>query len=238
MKFSNLFNVKILTACVCLLSVSAHAEVKYSIGAKLLPAHQWNGSNYRDGESDFSATSNQLVLIGAFRNNRLYGAYSLQGAQYSFATPAPDINDSLGSAQTSDQKVKLGESDLTLGYYVTPTISLFADIKSVAYGWTESGRHLSYTGLGMGVSAVHPLRSDWMLYGNFGVIGNMNVSSNGDKIGKASGFALEFGGITRLSSSLSATVGLKIQGQELRFDSGNKQKHGRSGLVFGIMHQF
>jgi len=235
------FNQKSLTIFLLVMSVmatSAHADTQYSIGAKLLPGHSWNGSNNRIGEDDFSARSTQLVLLAAFRSNRFYGAFSFQGAKYKFGNPAPDINDSNGSTPVTQQKIQLGESDLTFGYYVTPTFSVFADFKSVGYTWIDNSHTINYGGLGLGVSAVHPINSDWTLYGNFGVIGKMKIRSSGENIGNASGFALEFGGITRLNQSLSATIGLKIQGQELNFDSGAKQNHGRSGLVFGMVHQF
>ena len=238
MKYFNKNLLTVLTLGLCLSTTFAHAEAKFSIGAKLLPGHGWSGTNNRDGESDYQARATQLVLLGAFRVNRFYGAFSFQGAKYRFDNPAPDINDKLGSTQVDHQTIQLGESDLSFGYYVTPKFSVFADIKSVGYVWVDSARHISYTGLGLGVSGLHPVSPDWTLYGNFGVIGNMKVKSDGENIGKATGFALEFGGITRLSNSLSATVGMKVQGQALAFDSGATQNHARAGLVLGIVHQF
>jgi len=238
MKYYNQHFSRLLLAGLCLYGVSAQAEVKYSIGAKLLPAHQWNGSNNRDGEKNFSARSTQLMLVGAFRNDRIYGAYSFQGGSYEFGNPAPDINTAAGAIPVQDETVKLAESDLSIGYYITPKVSLFADIKSVGYNWIDQNQNYAYTGLGVGVSAVHPFDSNLALYGNFGVIGKMAIRSKGENIGDGSGVALEIGFISRINNALSASAGLKIQGQELRFDSGAKQNHARSGLVFGIVHQF
>jgi len=221
-----------------LFSATSQAEIKFSAGAKLLPGHTWSGSNYRDGETEFESKATQLVVLGALRADRLYGAFSFQGAEYKFSSPAPDINDKTSSSQVSNEKIKLGESDLTVGYYVAPHVSLFADIKSVTYQWVDSKRKLSYQGLGVGVSGFHPINNIWSLYGNFGIASNMQIRSNGEKIGKAFGYALEFGGITRLADRLSGNVGLKLQGQALKFDSGATQTHGRGGLVLGIVYQF
>lgn len=238
MKYFNPNVFVLLSVGILFFSSSSQAAVKFSAGVKLLPGHTWNGSNDRAGEKDFESKATQLVLLGAARSDRLYAAFSFQGAQYNFANPAPDIHDNSGSAQVSDTPVKLGESDLTVGYYLTPHFSIFGDIKSVSYTWPDANRRLSYQGLGLGVSGFHPINNAWSLYGNFGLIGNMKIKSNGENIGSAGGYALEFGGITRLADRLSGNVGLKLQGQALKFDSGETQTHGRGGIVLGIAYQF
>jgi len=238
MKYLNQQLLVILSMSMFFISAPSQAAVKFSLGAKLLPGHTWSGSNDRAGEKEYESKATQLVLLAAMRSDRLYAAFSFQGAQYNFANPAPDIHDKTGSTQVSDESIKLGESDLTVGYYLTPHFSLFADIKSVAYTWTNSNHSLVYQGLGLGVSGYKPINPAWSLYGNFGLVGKMKVQSKSETIGSASGYALEFGGITKLTDKLSANVGLKLQGQVLRFDTGSIQTHGRGGIVLGVAYQF
>jgi len=238
MKYRKKYLNTLAAVGLCLSSLAAQAETSFSAGFKLLPGHGWTGNNNRPGEKDFDARTTQLVFLGALRKDRWYGALSFQGGTYQFNGSAPDINTKAGSTVVSDQSIKLAESDITVGYYLTPKLSVFADIKSVSYTWVDLDHTMSYSGLGLGASWVQPIANDWSLYGNFGLIGNMTVRSKSSSIGKAGGFALEFGGITRLNESVSGTIGFKLQGQSIEYDNGGKQAFARGGLVFGIVNQF
>lgn len=230
---------RVMQALILLLSpVAAQAGAEFSAGVKLLPANNWSGSNNHPGEKDYEARSTQLALIGSVRRDKFYALISVAGAEYGFSSPAPDLNNDSGSTSVNNVDVKLSETDLLVGYYILPKLSLFADYKAVGYQWKNNNKTMSYGGIGLGVSGYYPINPEWSFYGNFGVLGDMKVRSDGNQIGSATGIAMEAGAIHPLTAKLTLSMGLKVQGQNVEFDSGEKQSHARNGLIFGLVHQF
>lgn len=233
----NLFVVTLLFPLL-LISQTSAAEVKINISAKLSPT-TWSGSNNNANEKDFEAKANQWSFGVSFQREKLYGGLSLHVAEFDFGSPAPDKVTATNSTSSNNVTIDHGETDLTLGYYFWPKISLFIDIKSVGNTWKDENYNYTYGGFGMGISAFHPINTQWTLVGSLGSVPQLRINDkNGDKIGDGNGSALDIGFLYHVEEKTNLSVGLKSQTNTLNFDNGTKQDHRRGGLYLGIAHQF
>jgi long-subunit fatty acid transport protein len=117
------------------------------------------------------------------------------------------------------------------------------DIKSIGNNWKDENYEYTYSGLGTGVSAFHPINAQWTLVGSIGFMPQLRINdNNGDKIGDGNGSALDIGFLYHVEEKTNLSVGLKSQSNTLNFDTGSnnstKQEHQRGGLYLGIAHQF
>lgn len=221
-----------------IISQTSSAAVKINVSAKLSPTI-WSGSNNKPNEKDFEENANQWSFGVSFQRAKLYGGLSLHIAEFDFGSPAPDKVTATNSSSSSNVTIEHAETDLTLGYYFWPTISLFIDIKNIGNNWQGESYDYAYNGVGMGVSAFRPINARWTLVGSLGFVPKLTIKdSNGGKLGDGNGSALDIGFLYHVAEKTNLSVGLKSQTNTLNFDSGDKQDHKRGGLYVGIAHQF
>jgi len=229
---------RLVISTILLLSTTtfAHAAVKFNLSVKLMDT-TWSGNNSTQTEN-FKTKSTQGAWGVGMQINRLYARIAVQGANFEFSDPAPNQETETTSTIDNDVTIEHGESDIIVGYYFWPKISLFADIKSVVNKRQGSNYEMAYSGLGVGVSGFHPIKQKWMIYVSSGLLLPFSVESNDKNIGEGAGFAFDGGISYTITKKFRVYLGLKIQYHELKFDNGNTQKHSRNGLYNGLQFQF
>ena len=230
--------IRVLTLLVmAAISFSLQADNSVSLGVTLNGA-EWSGDN-GSGRSTFSSTEGgQFGLSANVKLDRFYVGISLQGGDYSFNSDAPDQFTSNGAVTASDTKVKHSDFDLLAGYYFWPQVSLFVDLKGSASKWENNGYEQNFGGLGLGVSAYHPLNQDWLLFGTLGFVNGEIKDKDVSNLGDGKSRALTLGSVYTLDKNQHLNFGFRFRKYRFDFDDGNQQNYTLNGIFVGYTHIF
>jgi hypothetical protein len=209
-------------------------EKHFTVGAKFL-AGGWEASN-----SDFdSSEGGQFGFNVSMVFNKLYFGANMQSGDFTFSGNAPDQYTTSGTSASSDVKIKQSELDLLAGYYITPQISLFIDLKIVSNDWLNEAYKQDFGGLGLGIAGFMPLKPKWTLFGSFGFIGSGDITdSNEVKVGEGSSTALEVGAVYEINQLNYLSMGVKLKGYSFEALDNTKQDYSISALFVGFNHSF
>ena len=208
------------------------APPSVSFGASLMPS-TWDGTNA--GGSHYKEQATQLQLNFRVRKGNFYTGLSFQGGEFDFNDGAPDIVGENATVTNADVTITRGESDLVLGYFFWPQVSLFIDIKHIHNKWENLSYSVGYKGMGFGVSGFNPINEQWILFGSLGFI-KLDLETDSNSIGDGKGSALVIGALYRFTDQIHFSIGLKSQHNELDFDNGSEQENDIGGLVLGISY--
>lgn len=218
-------------------SFSLQAENSVSLGVTLNGA-EWSGDN-GSGRSSFSSTEGgQFGLSANVKLDRFYVGISLQGGEYSFNSDAPDQFTSKGTVAVSDAKVEHSDFDLLAGYYFWPQVSLFVDLKGAGSKWKNNGYEQTFGGLGLGISAFHPLNQDWLLFGTLGFVNGEIKDNDVSDLGDGKSSALILGSVFTLDKNQHLNFGFRFRKYRFDFDDGNEQDFTLNGVFVGYTHIF
>lgn len=218
-------------------SVTIQADNSVSLGVTLNSA-EWSGDK-GSGRSSFSSTEGgQFGLSANVKLDRFYVGISLQGGEYSFNSDAPDQFTSVGTVTVSDTKVEHNDFDLLAGYYFWPQVSLFVDLKGAGSKWQNNGYEQSFGGLGLGVSAYHPLNTDWLLFGTLGFVNGEIKDNDVSNLGDGKSRALILGSVYTLDKNQHLNFGFRFRKYRFDFDDGNEQSYTLNGIFVGYTHIF
>ena len=237
-KFFNLFHVIIKTlACFMMLfsPFSLQADNSLSLGVTLNGA-VWSGDN-GSGRSTFSSTEGgQFGLSANVNLDRFYVGISLQGGNYSFDSDAPDQFTSNGAVTAQNTDVEHSDFDLLGGYYFWPQVSLFVDLKGAGSKWKNNGYEQNFGGLGLGVSAYHPLNQDWLLFGTLGFVNGKIKDDAVSNLGDGKSGALTLGSAYSIAKNHQLNFGFKYRIYRFDFDDGNRQDYTLNSIFVGYAH--
>jgi hypothetical protein len=208
----------------------AESDTRYSVGAKL-DFSTWRGDN--PNGSSFDTRAPMFTLEAKAQHNNWFGGITLSGGEFRFANTSPSRPNNASPMGNNSATVKRGEADFILGYRFWQRVSLFLDLKNINNEWSSDAYKVSYTGLGWGVSTHQPLSSQWVVYGNFGLV-PMNIKANGQQIGDATRSALNVGLLYRLHRGINFNMGLQSQTQVDNYDNGSEQSHRIGALTLGV----
>lgn len=203
-----------------------------------LNAAEWSGDN-GPGRSSFSSTEGgQFGLSANVNLDQFYVGISLQGGDYDFNSDAPDQFTSNGTATAKNTELEHVDLDLIAGYYFWPQVSLFVDLKGVGSKWKNNGYEQNFGGLGLGVSAYHPLNATWLLFGTLGFV-NGDIKDNDDSsLGDGKSSALILGSVYSIESNQHLNFGFRFRKYDFDFDDGNQQDYTLNGVFVGYTHIF
>lgn len=220
---------------------SADVQISITPGAVIFP-NTWSGENKETGEK-FSSSATNLGINLKFQWRDLYTGISLAGSEYEFnAKDYSPVRPSAIIPLTDDPvKIKRGEFDLLIGYYVWDMVSLFVDLRSKSLKWSDD-YEITYTGLGGGVTGHYSFSSKWTIFGSLGA-SSLDIKSkergyNERNIGDGVGTAAEFGVLFRVTKMLNLYGALKSQRQEYRYDNNITEIHDINGIRFGVSTVF
>ncbi len=238
-KISNRPEVRIFIFLMIFLSpFSLKANNSVSLGVTLNGA-EWSGDN-GSGRSTFSSTEGgQFGLSANVNMDRFYVGISMQGGEYSFdSDDAPDQFTSRGVLAVSEAKVEHSDFDLLAGYYFWPQVSLFVDLKGAGSKWKNNGYQQNFGGLGLGVSAYHPLNQDWLLFGSLGFVNGEVKDDDVSDLGEGKSRALILGSVYTLDKDQHLNFGFRFRKYRFDFDDGNRQDFTLNGIFVGYTHIF
>lgn len=208
-----------------------------SLGVTLNGA-EWSGDN-GSGRSSFSSTEGgQFGLSANVNLDKFYVGISLQGGEYDFNANAPDQFASNGTVAVSGTKVKHSDFDLLAGYYFWPRVSFFVDLKGAGNKWNSNGYEQSFGGLGLGVSAYHPVSNDWLLFGSLGFVNGEVEERDKSAIGDGKSRSLILGSVYSLNTNQHFNFGFRFRKYRFDFDDGNHQDYTLNGIFVGYTHIF
>ncbi len=220
-----------------LMPFQSQADNSVSLGVTLNGA-EWSGDN-GPGRSSFSSTEGgQFGLSANVKLDRFYVGISLQGGDYNFNSDAPDQFTSNGVATVSDTEVEHADLDILAGYYFWPQVSLFVDLKGVGSRWKNNGYEQTFGGLGIGVSAFHPLNADWLLFGSLGFVNGEVEDDDDASLGDGKSSALILGSVYSIEKDQHLNFGFKFRKYDFDFDDGNEQDYTLNGIFVGYTHIF
>ncbi len=203
-----------------------------------------NGSNWKGNNGAFnnrfeSDKGGQFGLSISYSLDRFYTGLSLQGGDYQFDGPAPTQFTPIFTIPTSAVSLTHSDFDLLAGYYFWERVSLFVDLKAASSQWDNNQYKQSFGGLGLGVTAYHPLDNDWMLYGSWGVVGGTVKQTSGSiDLGDGTSNALVLAAQYTLSRNNNLNMGFKFRRFVFDFDNGAEQRYSLNGLFIGYNHVF
>jgi len=225
---------------ICLIMMipfQLHADNSVSLGVTLNGA-EWSGDN-GPGRSSFSSTEGgQFGLSANVKLDRFYVGISLQGGDYDFNSDAPDQFTSNGVATASDTEVEHADLDIIAGYYFWPQVSLFVDLKGAGSKWKNNGYEQTFGGLGVGVSAFHPLNANWLLFGSLGFVNGEVEDDDDASLGDGKSSALIVGGVYSIEQDQHLNFGFRFRKYDFDFDDGNEQDYTLNGIFVGYTHIF
>lgn len=225
----------IVVGALIIMPMPLLAANSLSLGVTLNGA-EWSGDN-GSGRSSFSSTEGgQFGLSANVNLDKFYVGISLQGGDYSFSSNAPDQFTSSGTVTAADTKVEHGDFDLLAGYYFWPRVSLFVDLKGSGSKWKNNGYEQNFGGLGIGVSAYHPLNRDWLLFGTLGFVNGDLKENDKSTLGDGRSRALTFGGVYSIAADQHLNFGLRLRRFDFDFDDGNEQNYTLNGIFVGYTH--
>ena len=198
----------------------------------------WTGNNNEASDRYESTEGSQFGMNIGYRNGQMYAGLNLQGGEYNFTGRAPDIETASISIPVSNERIRRSELDLVFGYYLTPRVSIFGDIKATTSVWQGSAYSQSYSGLGIGVAGNWPLNADWLVYGSLGLINNGKVSSDSVEIGSGKSAGLDVGALYSISNGHRLMLGLKSSTYVYEFDNGSRQTSVVGGAYIGYNYAF
>jgi len=213
------------------------ADNSVSLGVTLNGA-EWSGDN-GPGRSSFSSTEGgQFGLSANVRLEKFYVGISLQGGDYDFGSDAPDQFTSNGVATASNTEVEHADLDILAGYYFWPQVSLFVDLKGAGSRWKNNGYEQSFGGLGLGVSAFHPLNADWILFGSLGFVNGDVKDDDVSDLGDGKSSSLIVGSAYTIEKNQHLNFGFRFRKYDFDFDDGNQQDFTLNGIFVGYTHTF
>lgn len=229
--------VLLLTLSVTFMTTNIYAQSNLSLGV-ILNGSGWSGDN-GPGNSDFeSDAGGQFGLNVNYSRDRFYVGLSLQGGEYRFDNTGPTQFTSSGEIATSNVRVEHSDVDLLAGYYFWQRISLFIDLKTVSSEWLNNNYKQSFSGLGFGVSAFHPLNNKWTLFGSLGFVGGTIEQGDSTNLGDAGSAALSIGANFSMTKNDYLNMGLKFRNYLYDYDDGNEQEYSLNGIFVGYNHVF
>ncbi len=220
-----------------LMPFQSQADNSVSLGVTLNGA-EWSGDNGPGGSSFSSTEGGQFGLSANVKLDRFYVGISLQGGDYNFNSDAPDQFTSNGVATVSDTEVEHADLDILAGYYFWPQVSLFVDLKGVGSRWKNNGYEQTFGGLGIGVSAFHPLNADWLLFGSLGFVNGEVEDDDDASLGDGKSSALILGSVYSIEKDQHLNFGFKFRKYDFDFDDGNVQDYTLNGIFVGYTHIF
>ncbi len=227
----------IVVGLVLLFPFHLQADNSVSLGVTLNGA-EWSGDN-GPGRSSFSSTEGgQFGLSANVRLDKFYVGVSLQGGNYDFGSDAPDQFTSNGVATANNTEVKHTDLDILAGYYFWPQVSLFVDLKGAGSRWKSNDYKQSYGGLGLGVSAFHPLNTDWILFGSLGFVNGEVKDNDVSNLGDGKSSALIVGSAYTIEKNQHLNFGFRFRKYDFDFDDGNQQDFPLNGIFVGYTHTF
>lgn len=217
---------------------NAHAEQRLTLGAKLLAAN-WSGDNTASGTEFESDEGGQFGLNIAYKIDKFYTGLNFQRGEYNFKNNAPDKFTLAGRIPGSNVKIQQSDLDLLAGYYFWSQVSLFVDIKSVTNNWLDEPYQQRFLGLGLGISAFHPINERWTMFGSFGFIGSGEIKDNNDKkVGEGNSWALEVGTVYTINEKHFVNAGIKTRKYNFEYLDSTEQNYNINALFIGYNYSF
>ena len=227
----------VFVSLALLVPFHVQADNSVSLGVTLNGA-EWSGDN-GPGRSSFSSTEGgQFGLSANVRLDKFYVGISIQGGDYDFGSDAPDQFTSNGVATASNTEVEHADLDILAGYYFWPQVSLFIDLKGAGSRWKNNGYEQSFGGLGLGVSAFHPLNADWILFGSLGFVNGEVKDDDVSDLGDGKSSSLIVGSAYTIEENQHLNFGLRFRKYDFDFDDGNQQDFTLNGVFVGYTHTF
>lgn len=214
---------------------SSKPESRLQIGASLNNT-TWTRNDKTSNLGELESSAAGLDLSVAYLRDKWSAGLSVQGG--SFDAKDGELYPGYNVALPDDAEVEVNRVDIVFAYYFWPQVSVFTGIKSYTQEISKGDDFsLDYSGLGIGVSAFQPLGEKWNLFGS---IANtpLTIKADDEKVGKATSFAMEIGGVYALKPMTSLSVGIKVNGFESDFDNGATIENNLGGLRVGVQHQF
>ncbi len=221
-----------LVALLGLLPASVQAWPDVGVAISIQPATL----TVIDDSQEAQGSSNLMGLEFSLRGERWYGGLALTNGDFHFTEQLPRREDNK-VLLNGNGSIGHNQQDLVLGYYVLDWLSLFTDIKTANYVWSDDFA-LHMAGLGAGASAHWRASQNWTLLLRVGR-NRVNIYNNaGTDVGNARGTTFYLGGLYLLRDDTALSAGLKNQSYNVSFRNDLEQQFAIGGITVSLNHLF